>query len=121
MDWILQDVLDGGRQCLGSVLVFLQDVIVALLLQFRGVAGENVIELTTEKASRPQLVGILRATSPEEMEVVRHDGIGRAEQTVPGARMKQGFPDSRVHLLVEPATAALVDRHRLMDPYMPDV
>lgn len=86
-----------------------QDVIVGLMLE-TGLA-EAWPQLGAKEFDPIALVRVVTEAHPNEMQVIWHQAIGWAKQTLTRGRMKHQFPKSGMKPGVEPTSSAMRNRH----------
>ena len=84
-----------------------QDMVVRLMLKLRRLKQRT--ELGAEKLHPVTLVGVTAHAHPDEMNVVRHEAVSRAEQSFPGRRVQQVLAEGSVDTVVQPALGATRD------------
>ena len=68
-------------------------------------------ELGTKKLDRVALVGLAFQTHPDQVNVVGHQAVRRANKTFPGCRVQHHFAKGGMEALIEPALLAVGYRH----------
>ena len=101
-EWICANI-EGTRRLFRER----HDVIVRLMLKLRRLKQRT--ELGAEKLHPVTLVGVTAHAHPDEMNVVRHEAVGRAEQSFPGRRVQQQLAEGSVETVVQPALGAAGD------------
>ena len=86
-----------------------QHVIVRLVLEFRRL--QKRAELGAEKLNRIALVGLPSQTHPDQVNVVWHKAVSRAEESFPTRRVEHHLAKRGVEALIEPASLPVGDGH----------
>ena len=106
-DWVFQDIVRSRGESVAFAFFGAEHVIVGLVLPpGRRECGGGVF---SEEGSGEALVGVGGATEPEQMDVVGHEHVRRADEPVTGAGMEQREPPVLMEGLGQPARGAAVD------------
>ena len=76
-------------------------------LVLEAVRRQPGLELSAKESHRVELIGLQPQAHPHQVEVVRHQAVGGAEQALSGGRMQQKFPKGGVEALIQPSLSAV--------------
>lgn len=93
-----QHVKTDARKRATFALVFTQNVVVGLMLEFMWF--EQRPKLATQKFHGIELVTLPCHAHPDEVKVIGHQTIGRTPNIFTSRRMKQEFPKATVKQLI---------------------
>ncbi len=95
---IVNDVEANSSKGILLSLIPFEDMIVRLVLKF--VRSERRFQMCSQKSHAVTLVGIRTQTHPDQMQMIRHEAIGRAKQSFARCDMQQQLAKCRVKLAV---------------------
>jgi hypothetical protein len=72
-------------------------------LMLKAMRAQRRAKMLAQEFHAVALVGIAAQPHPEQMNMVGHQAIGRAEQSFAGGGVKHRFPESRVEKFIQPA------------------
>ena len=84
---IFKDVMANAGKRIAAAFLFLQHMVVGLMLEF--LRRKSRFEVRTQESHAVALVGIRAQTHPDQMPVVGHQAISRAEQPFPCGGVQQ--------------------------------
>jgi hypothetical protein len=91
-------------------LFLAQNMVVRLML--KAMRSEQFPDMLAQKLHAVPLVRIPPPPHPDQMNVIGHQTVGRAEQAFPCGSMKHDLSKPRVENIAQPARAAHGHRHR---------
>ena len=115
---VFKDVTCHGPNGIRPLLVLPQDVVIGLLLQLvrgRARVTQDWIEMLSKELARLALIGVRPDPHPQQMNVVRHETIGRTKNVVTRGSVEQRFTEAEMKLPGQPAFSTRIDGHRPMD------
>ena len=112
-DRIREDVKADFGKGVPFPFFFAQDVIMCLML--KAMRSQRRSEMFAQEFHAIALVRIQTQPHPEQVDVVGHQAINRAEQTFTGGGVKHDFSELRMKPFVQPAHAAQSNGHCPVD------
>jgi len=107
---VVNDVKANLAKRLLPPLFLAQDMVVRLVL--KAMRSEQFPDMLAQKLHAVPLVGIAPQPHPDQMNVIGHQAVGRAEQAFSCGSMKHDLSKLRVEKIVKPACAAQGHRPR---------
>ena len=92
--------------------VFFQDMFVRLMLEL--LRRKFWFQMRSQESHAVELVGIQAQSHPDQVQMIRHEAIGRTEESFAGGGVQEQFAKRGVKRLVEAALPALRDGKRPM-------
>jgi hypothetical protein len=90
-----------------------QGMVLRLHLEFGGL--QQWFQMGAQEGHAVPLVGVSAQAHPDEVHVVRHQAIDRAEQTFACRGVEQQFAEEKVKVVSQPATRAIKGGERPVD------
>lgn len=109
-NWIGEEIGDQFFKGEAVPVRFTEDAVVGLLLEPLSPGLEPAVQPSSKPSRGGQLVAAYFDPTPDEMNMIRHQAVGRTPQTMETARMNQRLSKKSVEFRVEPACFSLVDR-----------
>ena len=97
---------DAGER-VPTPLFLLEHMVVRLMLEF--LRREFRFEMRAQERHAVQLIGVQTQPHPNEMQVIGHQAIRRAEQSLARGGVQQQFAEGGVKFFVQPAAPAVGD------------
>lgn len=101
---VINDVKAYLAKGVTFALFLAQNVIVWLVL--KAMRLEQFADMLAQKLHAVSLISLAPQPHPDQMNVIRHQAIGRAEQTFAHRSVQHYFPKAGVEKFVEPTLAA---------------
>ncbi len=109
--WIRQRVKTKAGKSIAFAFFLSQNVIMWLMLPFAATAQRR-FKVRAQKLHGVDLITFPAHSHPNQMQMVRHQAIGRAEKSFSCCRVQHQFSKPRVKCLREPTARALLQRVR---------
>lgn len=110
---IINDVKADFGEGIALALFGSKDVIMRLVLE--AVRAQLGREVFAQKFHSILLIRVVPQPHPDQMNVVRHQAVGRAEKTLARGGVEHDFAKAGMKCVTQPARAALGNGHRPMD------
>lgn len=101
-DRIFQDVSDETLEGVTTTLLRSQNPVVGLVLEATVLSPELVVDLPAQPAIGEVEIGRGAGPHPDEVQMIRHQAIGRAEKLPSRCRMQKDLAEPMVKLRIEP-------------------
>jgi len=102
---VFQDVIADSDKRVPSPLFFLEHMVVRLMLEF--LWRDFGFEMRSQEGHAIELIRIQAEAHPNQVQMIRHEAIRRAEQSLARGGVQQEFAKGGVKPLVQPALAAV--------------
>ena len=107
---VFQDVIADSDKRVPSPLFFLEHVIVRLMLEF--LLQNPGFEMRSQESHAIQLIGIQAQHHPNQVQMVGHETIRRAQESLARGGVQHQFAKRGMKSLVEPAFSSVGDGKR---------
>jgi hypothetical protein len=91
---IFEVVMARGREGAAAALRRLEHMVVRLRL--KPLRGQLRFQMRAQEAHAVELVGVQTQAHPDQAQVIRHEAIDRAEQSLAGGGVDHEFPEGRI-------------------------
>lgn len=105
-----EDVMAHGGEGVAATFLLFQNVIVRLML--KPLRGQQRFEMRTQERHAVALVGVRAQPHPDQMQMIRHEAIRRAEQTLARGGVQHEFAKRGVKRFAQPAASSVRDGKR---------
>lgn len=107
---ILQNVITSAGEGVVPAFIFFEYVIMRLVLEL--LRGELGFKVRSEEGHAVQLIGVETQSHPDEMQMIVHQAIRRAEQALAHSGVQQQFAKHGVKSFVQPTAMSVRDGQR---------